>query len=197
MSFDHIISLLIGYQYLFLFPVAIFQGPIITIITGFLSTLGYFNPFVAFAVLVSADIAGDIGSYAIGYYGGIGFVRRRGRYIGITPERIEQLDGHFKRHTVKTLLVSKIPHGLGTVVHLAAGVAKVSFKKFLFYSTVFTLPKVLIFLLIGIYFGDAYTRINGILNYTSIGVTVGLVVLIGIYFGSRKYRQRFESEEEK
>lgn len=192
MSFDHVISLLISYRYLFLFPVAVVEGPIITIIAGFLCTLGYFNPFVIYVVVIVADLVGDVTYYAIGRYGGKGLIERRGRYFGITTNRVEQLERHFQHHAAKTLIVGKILHGFGAVILLAAGVAKVPFKKYVWYNLLPTIPKSLILLLIGIYFGKAYTQINGILNYTTIGTITIALMLIGGYFGLKRFTKRYE-----
>jgi len=41
-----IVNWLLAYKYLLLFPIAVIAGPIITVIGGFLSSLGYFNAFL-------------------------------------------------------------------------------------------------------------------------------------------------------
>jgi len=43
LSFQHFIQLLLTYKYLILFPMALIEGPIITIIAGFIASLGYLN----------------------------------------------------------------------------------------------------------------------------------------------------------
>lgn len=69
MSFQQIISLLTAYKYFFLFPIVVVEGPIITVIAGFLSSLGYLNIIIAYLVVVAGDIVGDSAYYAIGFYG--------------------------------------------------------------------------------------------------------------------------------
>ena len=91
MFLEQIILLLTTYKYLLLFPIVVFEGPIITVIAGFLSSLGYLNIFIAYGVVVVGDIAGDIMYYALGYYGRDRFVNRWGRFLGITSERVERL----------------------------------------------------------------------------------------------------------
>lgn len=60
MLLQQIILLLTAHKYLFLFPAAVVEGPIVTVIAGFLSSLGIFNIFIAYAVVVVSDIVGDI-----------------------------------------------------------------------------------------------------------------------------------------
>jgi len=99
MLLQQIILLLTAHKYLFLFPVVVVEGPIITVIAGFLSSLGFLNIFIAYAVIVVGDIVGDIMFYAIGYYGRQKFVNRWGRFLGITSERVERLEKHFEKHS--------------------------------------------------------------------------------------------------
>jgi membrane-associated protein len=191
MLLQQIILLLTAHKYLFLFPVVVVEGPIITVIAGFLSSLGVFNIFIAYAVVVVGDIAGDIMYYALGYYGRQRFVKRWGRFLGITFERVEQLEKHFEKHTGKTLIIGKLSHGIGGVVLVAAGLAKVPFRKFVWYNFIPTLPKSLILLLIGYYSGESYVKISSYLDYAAIGTIVTAVIFIVIYFVMRKVSKKY------
>ena len=58
-SLDQIIGWLLVYKYFILFPVMVIEGPIITIIAGFLSSLELLNPFLVYVVVVIADLTGS------------------------------------------------------------------------------------------------------------------------------------------
>jgi membrane-associated protein len=195
MVLQQIILLLTAHKYLFLFPVVVVEGPIITVIAGFLSSLGVFNIFIAYAVVVVGDIAGDVMYYAIGYYGRQRFVKRWGRFLGITLERVERLEKHFEKHTGKTLIIGKLSHGIGGVVLVAAGIARVPFRKFVWYNFIPTLPKSLILLLIGYYSGESYVRISSYLDYAAIGTTVAAVIFIVIYFMMRRVSKKYAGRD--
>lgn len=145
MLLQQIIFLLTAHKYLFLFPVVVVEGPIITVIAGFLSSLGPLNIFIAYAVVVVGDIVGDIMYYALGYYGRQRFINRWGRFLGITLERVERLEKHFEKHSGRTLIIGKLSHGVGAVVLVAAGIARVPFRKFVWYNFIPSLPKSLLF----------------------------------------------------
>lgn len=191
MSFQQIIFLLTAYKYIFLFPVAVFEGPIITVIAGFLSSLGHLNVFIVYAVVVVADVVGDIVYYVLGYYGRQRFIERWGRFLGITMERVERLEKHFAQHSGKTLIIGKLSHAIGTVVLVAAGIANVPFWKFVWYNFIATLPKSLVILLIGFYFGKTYIKINTYLDYTAIGTIAITVIFIMIYFVMKKVSKKY------
>ncbi|MDO8676322.1 MAG: DedA family protein [Candidatus Azambacteria bacterium] len=194
MSFQQIIALLVSYKYLILFPLAIAEGPIITVIAGFLSSLGRFNIYAVYAVVVAGDVVGDGVYYAFGYYGRQKFTERWGRLVGITTERVLRLEKHFEKHSGKTLVIGKLSHAVGGVVLVAAGMAKVRFWKFIWYNFISTLPKSLILLLIGFYFGETYNKINKYFDYTAIGTISLAVIFFVTYFVVRKVSKKYENE---
>ena len=63
LSFDQSILWLVHYKYLALFPLTRVEGPIITVIMGFFSSLGYINFFFAYAIIVVGDLVGDAFHY--------------------------------------------------------------------------------------------------------------------------------------
>jgi membrane protein DedA with SNARE-associated domain len=194
MSFPQIIFLLTTYKYILLFPIVVVEGPIITVLAGLLSSLGLLNIFIAYAVVVVGDLVGDGIFYAFGSHGGQKFIGRWGHFFFITAERVQCLEKHFAEHSGKTLIIGKLSHTVGAVVLVAAGVARMPFWKFIWYNLIATLPKSLVLLLIGFYFGEFYTRINTYLDYTAIGTVALAVIFTATYFmmkrASRKYEDR-------
>src|SRR6266498_108866 len=181
-TFPQLISWLEHYKYFVLFPIVVVEGPIITIIGGFLASLGYLRLTIALPVVVAADLVGDSIYYAFGRWGGRRFIDRWGHYFGATAERVEKLEGHFHRHQGKTLVIGKLSHAVVIVILLAAGVARVPYGKFVWYNFIGTLPKSLLFLLIGYYFGRSYEQFNAYLNYYAVITPLIVVaVLVGGY----------------
>jgi membrane protein DedA with SNARE-associated domain len=63
------------------------------------------------------------------------------------------------------------------------------FLRFMIINTLASIPKVIIFLLIGYYFGSAYVAINGYME--RVGIILTLILLIGVliyflYFRKKK-----------
>lgn len=191
-SFSQIIQGLIYYKYWILFPIVIVEGPIITIISGFLSSLGYLNIFIVYGVVVFGDLAGDIIYYASGRWGRSWLLERWGRYIGITADRIRQMEKHFENHSGKTLIAGKLSHAVGGVILVTAGVAKVPFWKFVWFNFIATLPKTLVLLLIGFYFGRAYAEFSRYLSYTSFAMVALALLFAIIYLIMRKVSKKYE-----
>jgi membrane-associated protein len=64
----------------------------------------------------------------------MGFVRKIGRYIGITEKLVLRMEEYFKKHGGKTIFAVKSTTGLCWATFTAAGIVKMNFKKFLKYS---------------------------------------------------------------
>lgn len=166
----------------------------IAVISGFLSSLGYLNVFAVYFLVLVGDVVGDSIYYAIGRWGREGFVRRWGRYIGLNQERTEHLEGHFKKHSGKTLIIGKWSHAVGVVVLVAAGIAEMPFWRFVWFNLVASMPKSLIFVVVGFYFGHAYSQIGRYLDYAAITMIVLAGLAIGIYMMVKKIACRYEEK---
>ncbi len=194
MPFQQIIILLSSYKYLLLFPIAVIEGPIITIIAGFLSSIGRLNIFIAYGVIVVGDLVGDTIYYIIGRYGGIQLIKQWGHYVGFNTERVENFKHHFDKHTASTIIWGKLAYAMEMPFLISAGLAKIPYKKFFFYTLIPTLPKSLLFLLIGFYFGKSYSKIDTYLDYTAIGTISLAIILIIIYFVVKNISKKHEEK---
>ena len=125
MSLTTIFALLTHYGYFLLFPVAVVEGPIVSVIAGFLASLGYLNLYLVYLVVVAGDLVGDALCYAIGRWGQKKILKRWGHYIGLGPERLENMRAHFRVHTGKTIFFGKWSHSVSFAFLMAAGAAEV------------------------------------------------------------------------
>lgn len=180
-SLDQIFPLLLHYKYLALFFLAIVEGPIVTVIAGFLSSTHVLNFLLVYIVIIFGDLAGDAIYYLIGYKGRSGLLSRWGKYLGVDIKSVESLEEKFQSHSGKILILGKLSHGIGGAVLLAAGLARYSFWRFIFYNGVATLIKSLGLLFIGFYFGKSLTVINSYLGKVAV-FSIGLGVIVSIIY---------------
>ena len=104
---EHIIQLLYGFKYLFLFPLAVVEGPILAIIAGFLCMEGILNPFIVYPIIILGDIIGDSLVYALGRWGKSCSTGRWRRLMGLSGAKIERARTYFGNNPVKTVSLSK------------------------------------------------------------------------------------------
>ncbi|MDI3496391.1 MAG: hypothetical protein PWQ35_412 [Patescibacteria group bacterium] len=197
LNFDQIFHLLTTYRYLLLFPIAIAEGPVITMISGYLSYLNFLNFFIAYIIMIIGDLAGDIVYYAIGRWGRLRIIEKYGHYVGVTRERIINMEQIFESNDKRALIGGKFIFGIGGLIIIASGAAKYNFKKFLSYCILGTIPKSLILMIIGYYFGHAYIKIAKYFDYTAI-ISIFLFIFICVaYYYFQKYMKNSILKKEK
>ncbi|HEX5430171.1 MAG TPA: DedA family protein [Patescibacteria group bacterium] len=167
----------IQYKYWVIFPIAVVEGPIITIIAGFLASLGYLSLLGGFLTVVLGDLVGDIATYWVGRLGRERFVRKYGHWIGLDWPRVEKMEKYFENHTNSTFIFGKFVHGTGYLMWFATGIAKVPFGKFVSINIVTTAIKSGILILIGYYFGQAYSTFNTYLSNIALILFIGFIIL--------------------
>lgn len=176
------IELLLTYKYIILIPLAIIEGPIITVVAGFLVTLKVFNPFAVYIVMVIGDVVGDGIVYYIGHSG-----KRFLYYFKITDKKLEKVKQYFKDNHIKTIILSKLIHGVGFTGLIVAGASHVPYKRYFKTCIIISSIQSLVMLTIGILFGHTYVVIEKYLNYYAALVSVALLIIILLVI-IRKYR---------
>jgi membrane protein DedA with SNARE-associated domain len=157
---DFIVDLLRTHGLLFLFPLAIFEGPIVSVVAGWLIRLGYMQFGWVYAVCVVADLVGDTILYWIGSCSNGNWSRRYFPRIFNRVDKFSLALEQFHTRGGRILILAKLTHSLGFAALMAAGAARMSFPAFLWYNFLATLPKTLFFLLIGYGIGEAYSAID-------------------------------------
>lgn len=191
MALDQLILWLSAYGYLALFPLAVAEGPIVTVIAGFLASMGLINFWLAYVVIIVGDIAGDALHYCVGRFGGRSFIDRWGKYFGVGPGQIEPIEEQFAKRGDKLLFLGKMLQGVGGAFLIAAGLIKMPFRRFIFANLLATFIKSLLLLILGFYFGYALSTINAYLERTVL-ISVGLALLAALvyFFYFRKKNKR-------
>ena len=171
-----IVVLLTKYKYVLLFPLAIIEGPIITVIAGFFVTLGLLNPLFVYVVVVAGDIIGDSFLYMVGRGGGR-LVRKLFRRP-VNEKKLAEAKIYFDTHRHKALIMSKILHGLGMSGLIAAGNLRISYKKFFITCALVSMVQSGVLLMLGILFGHAYRQVDKYLGYFGVGALIVGILLI-------------------
>ncbi|GHF56722.1 hypothetical protein GCM10018790_38410 [Kitasatospora xanthocidica] len=86
------------------------------------------------AVLLIAVCAATLGNslgYLVGRTGGRAFVHRWGRYVLLTPARMERADGFFERHGGKVVAVARFVDVLRQTNGVIAGTTGMPWRRFL------------------------------------------------------------------
>lgn len=182
-----VLAWLIVYKYFLLFPVLVFEGPIVTVMAGLLVSLGHLAPVVTFATAIAADIVGTTLYYVVGRYGARWSVLRRFRPAAAGTSQLAAVARKLHRHLGKTLLTAKMTPGVGGLVLLASGAFEVPFPAFLGWNTLGAFPRSFLLLLLGFYFGHAWQEIDNWFQALSVAaVLLAAAALVYFAYGARR-----------
>ncbi len=175
---DVVVHLLTSYGYLLVFPLAIVEGPIVSIIAGFLTAEGYVYGPLIYVLLVLGDLCGDGIAYAAGRWGRRVFGTRVGSFTG-RKEYVKRASTYLSKNPGRTLLFAKLTHSAGFIVLVTAGAVRVPLRTFFWYNLLGTVPKSLVLLLVGYLVGSQYRTIDSYITKIGFGVFVLIAFFVG------------------
>jgi membrane-associated protein len=136
-------------------------------------------------VLITAGILGDAVNYSIGRYFGVKVFKIESRFL--KKEYLEKTQAFYEKHGGKTIILARYVPIIRTFAPFVAGVGEMKYSRFFAYNVVGAVSWVLIFLLLGNYFGNLPSVKSNfhIVIFAIIGISV-LPMIIEIV---RNYRQ--------
>jgi membrane protein DedA with SNARE-associated domain len=144
--------------------------------------------------LVAAILAGTLGNvvgswiaWGVGATGGRPFIERYGKYLHVTPKRMELADRWFERYGNKVVFWSRMLPIVRTFISLPAGVARMPFGRFTLYTFLGALPWCTGLTLLGVQVGQNWKTWEARLKYFDYAVAALLVV--GVVILVRKWRR--------
>ena len=182
MPIQQIIHFFVTYKYLSIFPIAVVEGPIITIISGFLVSIGLLDLLPALITVYFADIVSDLIYHHTGKWGRD--VIQYLKFFRVSDEKFVEIENRFKLSPWRTMIIAKISYGLGTVFMIASGASRMSVKKFIKYIFSLNLIRSSFLLFIGYYFGKIAVSLGpSYIKYYSIVV---IILVPSVYMILRK-----------
>jgi membrane-associated protein len=183
-------SFLIAYGSAMILPLSVIEGPVVTVLTGFLAAQGYFHWYWALCLLVCGDLIGDLIYYWIGRTGRTplaGVARRFGLRRGVPAE----VQAGLTHNAAKMLFIGKWTHSIGCFVLIGSGMLRLPLPRFILINLLATIPKSTALFCIGYFAGNCYPLFEqhyalGTIVLCAIG-TVGIVLVLkradGIWAG--------------
>jgi membrane protein DedA with SNARE-associated domain len=144
---------------------------------------------VALLGFLGAVIGDNIG-FAIGHFGGRRLVERWGRYIFLTPERLDKATGFFERHGGKVIVVARFIEGLRQANGIIAGTTGMHWARFLFFNAIGAALWVALWVSIGYFSGNNINAIYDEATRYSTFLAIAAGVLIVAFIARRVYRAR-------
>jgi membrane protein DedA with SNARE-associated domain len=162
--------------------------------SGFLVSTGRFS-------LLGIALAGGVGSavgsailYWIGYAGGRPFIKKFGKYIFISQHDLDIADRFFARYGSLSTFIGRLLPVVRTYISLPAGISRVSFWKFLFYSFVGSFLWSLPLGFIGMKLGQNWENLHGL--FRKFDVIIVILIVLGVtWWVWRHIKNRNKNQE--
>jgi membrane protein DedA with SNARE-associated domain len=97
---------------------------------------GHLNVIIVAVVAFLAAVTGDSLGYLIGRAGGRPLVLRFGRYVRLTPARLDRVETFMARHGPKVVVVARFVEGLRQLSGIVAGVTGMPWPRFVLFNAI-------------------------------------------------------------
>ena len=109
-------------------------GETVLIAASVYAGAGRLNIVAVGVIGFAAAVLGDNVGYAIGRFGGRTLVLRFGRYVLLTPERLDRAESFFSRHGGKIVTVARFIEGLRQANGIIAGITRMPWPRFVAFN---------------------------------------------------------------
>lgn len=172
-------------------------GEIMLIAAAVFAGAGQMNIALVFLVAVAAAVVGDNIGFLVGHFGGRPLAERFGRYVFLTPQRLDRAEEFFNRHGGKVVTIARFIDGLRQINGLLAGIAGMGWLKFLGYNALGAALWVGTWCVLGYLAGEHIVEIYDTFERYKWYVIGALVVVVVIVIARRVRHGRSQGESER
>jgi membrane protein DedA with SNARE-associated domain len=109
-------------------------GETVLVLAAVYAGSGRLNILLVALLGFCAALLGDNIGFAIGHFGGRPLAERYGRYIFLTPERLDRATRFFQRHGGKIIILARFIEGLRQANGIIAGTSGLDWRRFLIFN---------------------------------------------------------------
>jgi len=151
---------------------------------------GQLNIVAVGVVGFCAAVVGDNIGYGIGRFGGRRIVDRWGKYVFLTPERLDKAERFFDRQGAKIITIARFIEGLRQANGIIAGITEMHWLRFIAYNALGAALWVGTWVSVGYFAGQHITAIYDGITMYSLYAAIAAVVLIAAWIVHRIYKRR-------
>ena len=171
---------------------------LVMIYAGSLAATGHVTVFGADVttpvwIFVAVSVAGLLGTtigaglgWLIGDYGGRPLLERHGRWLHVTPEKLDRAERRLERYESVAVPVGFLTPGLRSFVAIPAGIVRLPFARFIALAFVGCAGFCFGLAGGGWALGSSYDKLHHDLRYVYIVVAAGILGLAALYVARRR-----------
>jgi len=157
---------------------------------------GHLNVFLVGVIAFCAAVFGDNVGYAIGRFGGRELVERYGKYVFLTPRRLDSAEDFFGRHGGKVVTIARFVEGLRQLNGIIAGVAGMHWFRFVAFNALGAALWVAAWTTLGYVAGNHVETVVNYFTYFAIAVGVVFVLAVAWHFYRRRKHKSARADRE-
>jgi membrane protein DedA with SNARE-associated domain len=170
-------------------------GETVLIISAVYAGTGRLNVWLVAVIGFIAAVLGDNVGFAIGHFGGRPLAERYGKYILLTPERLDKTASFFDRHGGKVIVIARFVEGLRQANGIIAGITGMHWTRFIPFNALGAALWVGVWVAIGYFSGN---NINSIYDTATryqlyFAIAVGLAIVA--FIARRVWKMRQDRRE--
>ncbi len=163
--------------------------------SGYLIYSGHLHFLPTLLVAFAGSACGITLSFIIGRTGGLFLIHKYGRYVHITPERLQKVHEWFERVGRWGLFIGYFIPGVRHFTAVVAGTSELEYPVFAVYAYGGALVWVTTFLMLGFFLGEQWSRLGEQIQERG-ELVVGLAVAAALlFYGTRYWRKRRAGHE--
>lgn len=163
-------------------------GETVLILAAVYAGAGRLNVGLVWLLGFLGAITGDNIGFAIGHFGGRRLAERFGRYVLLTPERLDKATGFFQRHGGKVVVVARFIEGLRQANGIIAGISGMHWASFLAFNALGAALWVSVWTAVGYFSGNNIDAIYRTATRYSTYLAIAAGVLVLAYIAHRVIR---------
>ncbi|MCX6048616.1 MAG: DedA family protein, partial [Chloroflexi bacterium] len=182
------------WSYVLLAVLVATEGPITTLIGAAAAAAGYLDIWYVLLAAATGNVLGDTLWYTVGYISKIQTIYRYGNWLGLRNHHVERIELEMQSHAAKLIILSKISYGLIVPTLVAAGLARVPWRKWFPAVLAAEMIWTITLVAIGFHAAGAISRVGHSLQI--IGIAVFVLVMITIFWYVRRIFRRSAHEDD-
>ena len=149
---------------------------------GILASRKIFTFPLAFLTGLLGSVFCAIAIYFMGYFGGKPFIKKYGKYFFMKAEDVEKSDSWFSKYGLFGALIGRNFPIIRTLISLPIGIMRLSFPKFVIYTTIGSIPWTFIFVYMGYALGNNWVILKEFTSKLKLPIKILILILIISYF---------------
>jgi membrane protein DedA with SNARE-associated domain len=141
-------------------------------------------------------LAGGLGGWLVGRFGGRELIEHRGRWLHVTPERLDRADAWFERWDRPGVLIGTMTPVVRSFVAIPAGIFEMPLAPFLGLTVIGSTLWSFAFTGIGYALGSSYKRFEHDFRYVEFVIVAGIVLGLAYLVYRRRVAARVTPRED-